>query len=54
MCAICTKDHATDQFPSLPRLKSFYKEAEEETEPVYLMNQCWQWQARPGIPQDLP
>ena len=39
-CAICTKDHATDHFPSLPRFKVVFKEEGEETELVYLMNQC--------------
>ena len=37
-CGICTKDHATESFPSLPGLKAVYKEAEEETKPVYLLN----------------
>ena len=41
-CAICTKDHATESFPSLPGLKEVYKEAEEETKPIYLINQCRQ------------
>lgn len=51
--AICTKDHATESCPSLPGLKTVYKEVEEETELVYLINQCRQWQARPtGIPID--
>jgi hypothetical protein len=51
--AICAKDHATEQCPSLPGLKVVFKEAEEETKPVYLMAQCRQWQARPpGMLQD--
>jgi hypothetical protein len=36
-CAICAKYHATEQCPSLPGLKFVFKEAEEETKPVYLM-----------------
>jgi hypothetical protein len=52
-CAICAKDHATEQCPSLPGLKVIFKEAEEETEPVYLMAQRRQWQAHPpGMLQD--
>lgn len=43
-CAICTKDHSTESCPSLPGLKAIYKEAEEEPELVYLLNQCRQWQ----------
>jgi len=35
-CAICTKDHAMKNCPSLPGLKAVFKEAEEEMEPVYL------------------
>ena len=45
-CAICTKDHATESCPSLQGLKAVYKEVEEETEPVYLLNQRSQWQPR--------
>jgi hypothetical protein len=53
VCAICAKDHATEQCPSLPGLKVVFKEAEEETKPVYLMAQCRQWQAHPpGTLQD--
>jgi hypothetical protein len=37
VCAICAKDHATEQCPSLPGLKVVFKEEEEETKPVYLM-----------------
>ena len=37
--AICTKDHATESCPSLLGLKIVYKEAKEETELVYLLNQ---------------
>jgi protein-tyrosine-phosphatase len=37
VCAICTKDHDTEQFPSLPRLKDVFREAKEETKPLYLM-----------------
>ena len=45
-CAICTKDHLTKSYPSLPGLKAVYKEAEEEPESVYFLNQCRQWQPR--------
>lgn len=38
-CAICTKDHAIESCPSLPGLKAVYKEDEEDTELVYLLNQ---------------
>ena len=38
-CAICTKYHATKSCPSLPGLKVVYKEVEEETEPIYWLNQ---------------
>jgi len=38
VCAICTKEHATKSCPSLPGLKEVFKEAEEEVEPVYLLN----------------
>lgn len=44
--AICTKYHATEHCPSLLGLKAVYKEAEEETEPVYLLNQHRQWKQR--------
>lgn len=44
-CAICIKDHAPKSCPLLPRLIEVFKEAEEETEPVYLLNQCRQWKA---------
>ena len=37
--AICTKDHSTESYSSLPGLKAVHKEAEEEIEPVYLLNQ---------------
>ena len=37
-CTLCTKDHATESCPSLPSLKAVYKEVEEDTEPVYLLN----------------
>jgi hypothetical protein len=47
VCAICAKDHATEQCPSLPGLKVVFREAEEETKPLYLMAQRRQWQARP-------
>jgi hypothetical protein len=47
VCAICTKDHDTEQCPSLPGLKVVFREAEEETEPLYLMAQRRQWQNRP-------
>jgi len=46
-CAICTKNHDTEQCPSLPRLKAVFKDAEEEKKLVYLMNQHQQWQAKP-------
>eukprot|EP00253_Pinus_taeda_P036486 PITA_36486 len=45
-CAICTKDHAMESCPLLLGLKAVFKEEEEEVEPVYLLNQCCQWQAR--------
>lgn len=52
-CAICTKEHATESCPSLLGLKSAFKEVEEEVEPVYLLNQRRQWQARQtGMPTD--
>eukprot|EP00253_Pinus_taeda_P025658 PITA_25658 len=44
VCTICTKDHSTKSYPSLPGLKAVYKEVEEEPESVYLLNQCHQWQ----------
>lgn len=45
--------HATESFPSLPRLKLVYKEVEEEIEPFYLLNQHRQWQAqKTGTPTD--
>jgi hypothetical protein len=47
-CAICAKDHATKQYPSLPRLKVIFTEVEEETILVYLMAQHRQWQAHPS------
>jgi len=45
-CAICTKDHLTESCPSLPGLKAVYKEAEEEPESAYFINQRRQWQRR--------
>jgi hypothetical protein len=45
--AICAKDHAMEQFPSLPGLKLSLEKQKEETKPLYLMAQCRQWQARP-------
>jgi len=45
-CAICTKDHLTESCPSLPGLKAVYKEAEEEPESAYFINQRRQWQPR--------
>lgn len=52
-CAICTKDNATESYPSLPGLKAVFKEVEEETQPVYLLNQHRQWQAlQIGTPTD--
>lgn len=51
--AICTKDHSTENCPSLLGLKVVHREVEEETEPVYLLNQRCQWQPRQtGIPVD--
>jgi hypothetical protein len=47
-CAICAKDHVTEQCPSLPGLKFIFKREEEETEPIYLMAQRLQWKARPS------
>eukprot|EP00253_Pinus_taeda_P024641 PITA_24641 len=52
-CAICTKDHLTESFPSLPGLKAVYKEAEEEPKSVYLLNQHRQWQPRKPELQNL-
>lgn len=43
-CAICTKDHTTESFPSVLGLKVVYKEAKEETKQVYLLNKNCQWQ----------
>lgn len=43
-CAICTKYHSTESYPSLPGLKEVYKEAEEDPESVHLLNQRHQWQ----------
>ena len=43
--AICTKHHSTENCPSLPSLKAIYKEAEEKSEPMYLLNQHCQWQS---------
>ena len=37
-CSICTKDHTTESCPSLPGLKLVYKEVEEETKLVYMLN----------------
>jgi len=45
-CAICTKDHLTENCPSLLGLKAVYKEVEEEPESMYLINQRRQWQPR--------
>ena len=42
-CAICTKYHHTESCPSLPGLKAVYKEAEEEPESIYFLNQHRQW-----------
>ena len=47
MCTICIEDHDTEQCPSFPGLKAVFKEAEEVTKLVYLMNQRRQWQAKP-------
>eukprot|EP00253_Pinus_taeda_P015703 PITA_15703 len=54
VCAICMKDHSTESCPSLPRLKAVYKEAEEDPEPVYLLNQRRQWQPRQSALQQNP
>eukprot|EP00253_Pinus_taeda_P025718 PITA_25718 len=53
-CAICTRDHSTEDCPSLPRLKVVYKEAEEEPEALYLLNQRRQWQPRQTALQQNP
>lgn len=47
VCAICTKDHDTKQCPSLLGLKVVFREAEEETKPLYLMAQHRQWKNQP-------
>ena len=53
VCAICTKYHSKESFPSLPGLKAVYKEVEEETKMAYLLNHCCQWQPRQtGMPID--
>ena len=44
VCAICMKYHPTEGCPSLPSLKAVYKEAEEESRVVCLLNQHQQWQ----------
>jgi len=46
ICTICTKDHSIEICSSLPGLKAVYKEAKEEPEPLYLLNQRCQWQPR--------
>jgi hypothetical protein len=43
VCVICAKDHDIEECPSLPGLKVVFKEAEEETKPLYLMAQHRQW-----------
>lgn len=54
-CTICTKYHDTEQYPSLLKLKEVFKEAEEETKLVYLINQYRKWKAKPtGMSQDAP
>jgi len=45
-CAICTKDHLTENCPSLPGLKAVYREVEEEPKSAYSINQRRQWQPR--------
>ena len=46
-------DHTIEQCPSLLGLKVVFKEPKEETDPIYLMKQRRQWQAKPiGISQD--
>ena len=42
-CTIFTKDHPIEGCPLLPGLKAVYKEAEEESEVVCLLNQRRQW-----------
>jgi len=37
-CAICTKEHAIENYPSLPGLKTVFKKAKEEAKLVYLLN----------------
>ena len=54
ICAIFTKGHPTEGWPSLPSLKEVYKEAEEESEVVFLLNQRRQWQPRPSGMQNDP
>jgi hypothetical protein len=54
LCAICAKDHATEQCPSLTGLKVFFREVEEETKLLYLMAQCLQWQALPQVHNKIP
>jgi len=44
VCSIYIKDHSIENCPSLPSLKVVYKEAEEESELLYLFNQRRQWQ----------
>lgn len=40
------KDHETQQFPSLPRIKAVFQPIGEEAEAVYLLTQRRQWQPR--------
>jgi hypothetical protein len=47
VCAICAKDHDTEQCPSLPGLKVVFREAKEETEALYMMAQRRQWKTWP-------
>jgi hypothetical protein len=46
VCLICELDHATDQCPSLPGVKTSIKETNEEAEAACLITQMRQWQPR--------
>ena len=37
ICTICDKDHDTQNFPSLPRIKAALQPMDEEDEAIYLM-----------------
>jgi hypothetical protein len=47
VCTIYTKDHDTEQCPSLPGLKFIFIEVEELTEPLYMMALHCQWKTWP-------